>query len=466
MWLVISWRQQMNKYDFLDIIDEKSQMLDDLADYIWENPELNYKEFKSAEALIRALKSEGFEVTKNLDNIETAFCGSYGSGRPVIGILGEFDALAGLQQSAGALAPDGDGTPGHGCGHHLLGVGSLAAAIAVKKYLESHPGSGTVIYYGCPAEEGGSAKAFMARDGVFDGLDAAFCWHPSNGLSAQNSRNLANCKVLFKFDGVASHAALTPHLGRSALDAVELMNVGANYLREHVPTDVRFHYAVTDPGGLAPGVVQAHAEVLYLIRAPKNETVAEVYGRICDIAKGAALMTGTTESHVFLKAVSPLMPNQVLVRTLHESMMELEAPQPSEEDLAYYRELSRTALADMPKVDPENPIHWQPKPLEELKLRFGSTDVSDVSRVCPTAQMTGATYAMGTPGHTWLRVTQGKTDWAHSSTRHIGKILALATVKLIENPALLAEAQTEYKNNIGEKGFVSPIPADVKPSAD
>lgn len=456
----------MAKYDFLNVIDEKSRMLDGLADYIWEHPELNYREYKSSAALIGALEAEGFDVTTNLDNMETAFLGSFGSGRPVIGILGEFDALAGLQQEAGLTEKNGDGSPGHGCGHHLLGVGSLAAAIAVKKYLEDNPGKGTVIYYGCPAEEGGSAKAFMARDGIFDGLDAAFCWHPANGLSAQNSRNLANCKVLFKFDGVASHAALTPQLGRSALDAVELMNVGANYLREHVPSDVRFHYAVTDPGGAAPGVVQAHAEVLYLIRAPKNETVADVYERICNIAKGAALMTGTKETHVFLKAVSSFMPNQVLVRTLHEAMTELPYPKPSAEDIRFYKELSKGPLADMPNVDPENPIHYEPKPLEDLILRFGSTDVSDVSRVCPTAQVTGATYAAGTPGHTWLRVTQGKTDWAHASTRHVGKILALATVKLFEDPAKLEAAKAEYKSSIGEKGFVSPIPADVKPSAD
>ncbi|MBQ7246951.1 MAG: amidohydrolase [Lachnospiraceae bacterium] len=456
----------MNKYDYLDIIDEKSAMLDGLADYIWDNPELNFREYKSSAALIKALRDEGFEVETGIDGMETAFSGSYGSGRPVIGILGEFDALAGLNQEAGALTQKGDGTPGHGCGHNLLGVGSLAAAMAVKKYLESHPGAGTVIYYGCPAEEGGSAKAFMARDGVFDGLDAALTWHPANQLSAQNSRNLANCKVLFKFDGIASHAALTPQLGRSALDAVELMNVGANYLREHVKSDVRFHYAVTDPGGAAPGVVQAHAEVLYLIRAPKVETVMDVYRRICNIAKGAALMTETTESHVFLKAVSSMMPNQVLVKALQDSLEELPVPQPSEEDLAYYRELTRTSMMGLTDADPENPLFITAKPLESLTQRFGSTDVADVSRVCPTAQITGGNYAKGTPGHTWLRTAQGKTDYAHSSTRYVGKALARTAVRLMEEPELLAAAQAEYRESIGPDGFVSPIPADVKPSAD
>ena len=279
---------------FLDVIDREADVINGVSDYVWDNPETAFTEFKSAAKIMEALKQEDFAVESGLAGIETAFKGTFGHGKPVIGVLGEFDALSGLGQESGALTCTPNGQPcGHGCGHNLLGAGALGAAIGIKSYLETTGHEGTVIYFGCPGEEGGSGKAFMAREHVFDGVDAALTWHPSDKTEVRYRMTLANCQVLYRFDGLAAHAGAKPHLGRSALDAVELMNVGANYLREHIIQEARLHYAITNAGGYSPNVVQAHAEVLYLIRAPRFDQAKEIYERVNDIAKGAALMTGT-----------------------------------------------------------------------------------------------------------------------------------------------------------------------------
>ena len=302
----------------LSAIEEKRALLEQTSDYIWDNAETAFTEHKSAAWLCDVLRKEGFTVEENLAGIKTAFSGRFGSGKPVIGILGEFDALSGLSQVAGVAEQiSAGGEAGHGCGHNLLGTGSLGAAIGVKAWLEATGKPGTVIYFGCPGEEGGSGKAFMARDGVFDELDAALCWHPAENNKALNKRWLGNYQVLYKFDGKASHAGGSPEKGRSALDAVELMNIGVQFLQEHIPTSCRIHYAITDTGGFSPNVVQPHAEVLYLMRGVSNAVVADLYDRVNDIAKGAALMTGTTESHQFIKACSNVIPNDAIQKMLH-----------------------------------------------------------------------------------------------------------------------------------------------------
>ena len=453
----------MNNYDFLSVIDEKKDWLDGIADYLWENPELAFRERKSAECLMNALRREGFDVSTGLAGIETAFSGRFGSGKPVIGILGEFDALDGLCQSADAVQPDENGarTPGHGCGHNLLGTGSLAAAIAVKRYLEENPGSGTVVYFGCPGEEGGSGKAFMARDGVFDELDAALCWHPDVTVSVRTHLTLANDQVMFKFDGKPSHAGGAPELGRSALDAVELMNVGVNFLREHMIDEARIHYAIIDTGGASPNVVQGHAEVLYLIRAPKADQVEALYQRVLKIAQGAALMTETKESHEFIKGCSNVVPNEPIQRMLQEKMEQIAPPKPSEEDVEYCRRLTAQALSQAPTADMENPIHWELQPYAPEIQKKGSTDVGDVSWVCPTAQISAATWAMGTPAHSWQVVAQGKRRLAHEMTRYVGKILAAGAVELLKDPELLRKAKEDHRARVGETGYVPPIPKDV-----
>lgn len=450
--------------DFLKVIDEKADVIDGAADYIWDHPETAFTEFRSAAYLCGVLRAEGFTVEENLAGIGTAFSGRFGSGRPVIGILGEFDALSGLGQVAGAVEHQPNGQScGHGCGHNLLGAGSLAAAIAVKRYLETTGREGTVIYFGCPGEEGGSGKAFMARDGIFDCLDAAFCWHPETTTGPNFLSYLANCQVLYKFDGIASHAGIAPHLGRSALDAVELMDSGVNYMREHMIDEARVHYAIVDAGGYAPNVVQAHAEVLYLIRAPHNDQVKELYERVCRIAQGAALMTDTTASHDFIKGCSNVVLNFTLLEHMQHLMETMAPPQPTEADIAFAKELTEKALQGSPDGDAEDPLHYRLKPYVGQSIPCGgSTDVGDVSWVCPTAQFSACTLAMGTPGHSWQLTAQGKTPYAHAVTRYAGKIMAACAVSLMEDPALLEKARAEHRSRVGG-GYVPPIPKGVAP---
>ena len=452
---------------FLRIIDEKSSLLDGLADYIWDHPETAFTEYASAARYCEVLRAEGFTVTENLAGIATAFSGSYGSGKPVIGLLGEFDALSGLGQVSGALEPQPDGKPcGHGCGHNLLGVAALGAAIAVKEFLRTSGTPGTVIFFGCPGEEGGSGKSFMARDGVFDQLDAALTWHPEDHTGVRTLRTLANCQVRFCFDGVASHAAGAPELGRSALDAAELMNIGVQFLREHMPDSARIHYALTDSGGFSPNVVQPHAEEIYLIRGEDNHTVQELYSRICDIAAGAALMTGTKEHHIFLKACSNTVPNTALQRLLQEKLDRFAPPEPTEEDLRYARALTKGSLVGVPDADPEEPIFRGVNPYhEEEPLRCSSTDVGDVSWVCPTAQIHVATVVKGTPGHSWQMVAQGKLPLAHRRMRYTSKILGAAAAELFVRPDLLEAAWAELRRRTGPAGYQPPIPPDLRPTA-
>ena len=404
--------------DWTKIIDEKRAELIETANYLWDHAEPAFLEFQSAERLCSVLAREGFAVTRGLAGIRTAFSASFGSGRPVIGILGEFDALAKLGQKAGVTEPCPDGQSyGHGCGHNLLGTAALGAAIAAKHYLEQSGQSGTVVYFGCPAEEGGSGKTFMARDGVFDGLDAALCWHPDARTGIRGRTSLANIQMLYRFDGVAAHASIQPYLGRSALDAVELMDIGANYLREHMIDQARVHYAITDTGGFSPNVVQPHAEVLYLIRAPHSTQVKELYERVNNIARGAALMTGTTVEIDFVKACSDTVLNDTLQRALYEKMAQIGVPEITAADEAYARELTQKALMEYPKADPAHPIHAALLPYTgQIEYECGSTDVGDVSWLCPTVQAKTATWAFGTPGHSWQTVTQGVMPLAHKMT--------------------------------------------------
>lgn len=450
--------------DYLSVIDDKRQLLEDTANYLWDNPELAFTEFRSAEYLRNVLRAEGFAVEDNLAGIATAFSGRYGSGRPYIGILGEFDALSGLSQEACATQyhPLG-GEAGHGCGHNLLGTAALGAALAVKAWLEQTGHAGTVIYYGCPGEEGGSGKGFMARDGVFNELDAALTWHPGDETKVRNQLSLSNYQILYRFNGIASHAGAKPELGRSALDALELMNIGVQFLREHIPSSCRIHYAITDTGGPSPNVVQPHAEVLYLLRGVNNQVTAELYDRVNDIAKGAALMTGTTESHDFIKACSNLVPNDAIQRMLQEKMEQLLPPEPTGEELEYARRLIIETMANNPDADPDTPIHWRVQPYSPMEQKHGSTDVGDVSWVCPTAQFYAATCAKGTPGHSWQMTAQGRSSYAHRMTAYAAKVLAAGAVELLENQTLLEQAEAEFRKRTGPRGYVPPIPEGVQP---
>jgi aminobenzoyl-glutamate utilization protein B len=461
-----------------ELVDAKSAGFTALADRVWGYAEIRFSETRSAADQESALKAEGFRVTSGVAGLPTAFVAEAGSGGPVIAILGEYDALAGLSQVAGsaekqAEVPDGNG---HGCGHNLLGAAALAAAVAVKDYLAAEGIAGTVRYYGCPAEEGGSGKTYMVRDGLFDDVDAALTWHPGTITHVMTCSSLANIQAYFRFTGRASHAAASPELGRSALDAVELMNVGVNYMREHMPQEARVHYAVTNTGGISPNVVQAEAEVLYLIRAPEMSVVEELFARVRKIAEGAALMTETEVAMTLDRATSSLLPNGVLERTLQESLTELEAVPFDAADEAFGRDLRRTLsvqdiaasfkMADQ-EVDESAVMVGKVLPLSQTRgLLSGSTDVGDVSRVVPTAQFWGACYTVGTPFHSWQLVAQGKSPAAHKGMIFAAKALAGAAIKLLHSPQTVAAAKAELAHRMRGKPYHSPVPADVKPRMD
>ena len=471
------------KHQALEALEEKKELLWSLSDALWDHPETGFHERFAAQAYCEVLEREGFQVQRNLAGIETAFSGSYGEGGPVIGFLGEFDALPGLSQQAGLTEkrPVVEGGAGHGCGHNLLGVGSLAAAIALKNYLERTGKAGTVKFFGCPAEKGGSGKGFMARDGVFDHVDIAFSWHPMdvNVVSAESS--MANYQICYQFHGISSHAAMSPELGRSALDALELMNVGVQFLREHVPTDARIHYAITDTGGSAPGVVQPYAEVVYLMRSPKLEQVKEFYERVNRIARGAAMMTDTTVDIQFIKACSNTVLNNVLLQVMQKNMEQLPVQDFDEADMQFAAEIQRTyggadgyfeellsgvedpQLYERLKSDKDKPLHSVVFPFPKEQQGFVSSDVGDVSWNCPVAQISATTMPAGTPMHSWQTVAVGKSSMAHKGLLYAGKIMAASAIDALEDPSIIQRAKEEFVRRTGGHKYVSPIPAQVKP---
>lgn len=461
----------------LDFIERHGETFTKMADDIWSLAELRYQEFASSERHIEVLEAAGFRVTRGLGGIPTAFVAEAGEGGPVIGILGEYDALSGLSQEAAAFickpsAEISNGN-GHGCGHHLLGTAAHLGAAAVKTWLEATKLPGRIRFYGCPAEEGGSGKTFMARAGVFDDLDAALSWHPAVHNGVLTGSTLANIQAYFRFRGRASHAAASPHLGRSALDAVELMNVGVNYLREHMPPDARVHYAVTNTGGISPNVVQPNAEVLHLVRATTISDATELFERVKNVADGAALMTGCSVEVVFDRACSNLLLNTVLNQVVHRQLETLGVPGFDDDDTAYAREVQERTLSPADIEDASRnlgEVLRNPQPLFGHAARFdpatettvyGSTDVGDVSWITPTAQCLTACYAFGTPFHSWQLVAQGKSSLAHKGMLAAARTLAGSAIELFANPDILTEAKDELMRRRQGKEYVCPIPDDV-----
>lgn len=465
------------------LIDSKRDRFTAVADRIWELAETRWQETESMATQIDAIGNEGFRVETGIAGIPTAFVAEAGHGGPVICFLGEYDALAGLSQieaQAVQAAADPSTTPGqaagngHGCGHNLLGTASLMAAVAVKDYLATNNLPGRVRYYGCPAEEGGSAKTFMVRDGVFADVDAALSWHPGTFNTVFAADSLANIQVYFRFHGRASHAAAAPHLGRSALDAMELMNVGVNYMREHMPSDARIHYALTDGGGVAPNVVQARAEVLYLIRARDLVEMRSLFARVQKIAEGAALMTETTVEVIVDKASSNLLANTAMEKALATNFDAI-GPVPfdaadvaeaarfnatvSEDDLVSAERMQDT------RVSRDKVLHDVVLPYDPDNRLFmpGSTDVGDVSWVVPTAQCWTACYALGTPGHSWQLVAQGRLPAAHKGMTQAARVMAATAVDLFTDPALLARARAEHRERVATTPYECPIPEGVVP---
>ena len=470
----------------ISAIESQADICCEISDKVWEYAELSLQEYQSAALYVEELKKLGFEVEAGFDGIQTAFTAKYGHGKPVIGILGEFDALTGLSQQ-GCCAERKqvvDGGNGHGCGHNMLGAGAMAAAIGVKAYLEQTGHEGTVIFYGCPGEEGGASKAFFARDGVWKDLDAALSWHPGSTNEVSTGTCVSCIQTEYKFTGIAAHAAGSPHLGRSALDAVELMNIGVQFLREHMPETARIHYAITDAGGISPNVVQPVAQVLYMVRAVQVQEAMELQKRVDKIAQAAAMMTDTTVKQKFIDGTANLVPNFTMEEMLYRNFEEIGVPTYTDEEMAYAQSLVDTY---------ENPSHEIPgfgskydpdiaefaaeksangtKPMNDFLLplyhgtanRPGSTDVGDVSWLTPTAQIRTACFAAGAPGHSWQNVSIGKSSIGHKGLIHAGKVLAMTAIDLFEQPEQLEKAKAEFAKR-AKAGYTCPVPKDAVPT--
>lgn len=463
-----------NTDEVWSFIDAKKAAFEKLADDVWAVPETCFGEFKSVALHKQALESQGFRVTQNCGGLPTAVMGEAGEEGPVIAILGEFDALPGLSQEAGVAERRevARGGPGHGCGHNLLGAGALLAATAIKDYLAKNGLKGRVRYYGCPAEEGGSGKAFMVREGAFDDVDVAISWHPAPFMALNVANSLSMIQIDFSFAGRSSHAAAAPHLGRSALDAVELMNVGVNYMREHVPSDARIHYAIVDSGGTQPNVVQARAKVRYMVRAIELPTMWNLFERVKKVAEGAALMTETTMNFEVVSAMSNLLGNSPLEKAMQANLQHLGPPPFDDSDRAFAKQMQATFQDDdiataykrfgVVPTDAALGAEVVPPDSPRAQLR-GSTDVGDVSWVVPTVQAYGATYAIGTPPHSWQMVAQGKTAAAHKGMAHVAKAMAATALDCLRDPALIASAKADFAQRTKTFAYKSPLPAETRP---
>lgn len=462
----------------VDLVEAKQDRYISMANEIWSLAEMRYAEFRSAELHASLIEEAGFKVDRGVANMPTAFVAEAGSGGPVIGFLGEYDALAGLSQESGALtcmpAAGAATSNGHGCGHHLLGSAAHLAAVVARDYFAANNIDATVRFYGCPAEEAAAGKTFMARDGLFDDLDVALSWHPSVANSVFMNATLANVQAYFRFHGKSSHAALAPHLGRSALDAAELMNIGVNYLREHMPDEARVHFAYINSGGVSTNVIPVLAEVLYTIRAPRSEEAIDLFKRVKDIAAGAALMTGTRLEIVFDKACSNILHNDTLDAILDRNMRALGGLEVNTSETDFAAKIQNTVNAD----DLANSSrHFaaalrDPRPIITEVLPYhpdvkrpvtGSTDVGDVSWVVPTTQCLTACYAWGTGFHSWQMVAQGKLSLAHKGMLLAAKTLAATAIDLAATPDTLREARQELERKRGQRPYECPIPPEVMP---
>jgi aminobenzoyl-glutamate utilization protein B len=467
--------EMKNSDPIWDHVDRHREDFIALSDRVFDTPETLYAEFKSVEEHKRMLVQQGFRITENAAGIPTAVIGEAGKEGPVIAILGEFDALPYLSQASGVAehSPLEEGGNGHGCGHNMLGAAALLAATAVKDWLSENGIKARVRYYGCPAEEGGAAKTYMVREGLFDDVDAAISWHPATFTAVNEAVSLANTRIDFTFHGRAAHAAGAPELGRSALDAVELMNVGINYLREHMPDSARVHYAYLDAGGVAPNVVQSKATVRQLVRASSLPDLHALIARVRKVAQGAALMTETQVTTQVFSGVSNLLGNRPLEEAMQGELEKLGPVSFDEADRDFAREIQKSLTAadiattfkrigmkpekDLALCDFVAPLDRQSQGGE------GSTDVGDVSWAVPTVQARVTTCAIGTPFHTWQTVAQGKAPAAHKGMIYAAKAMAATACRLIEDPSLVDGARQTHQQHLEETPYICPIPDDVRP---
>ena len=443
-------------------IDKHKEHFSKIALQIWSNAELGYQEIESSKLLSDALAKEGFTISKSVAGIPTAFIAEYGSKGPVIAILGEFDALPGLAQSSSPFKEviNNNTGAGHACGHHLFGAASAWAAVSVKEWLEESNIEGRVRFYGTPAEEGGSGKVYMAREGLFEDVDIVLHWHPDDVNSANSKTSNSNKSGKFTFKGISAHAAGSPELGRSALDGVEAMNMMVNMMREHVPQESRMHYVITK-GGLAPNVVPDLAEVYYYVRHPKMQMVEELFERVVKAANGAAEGTETTMTYEVMHGNYSLLPNDVIQKKMYSNLKMYGGITYSEAENEYAKTIYKTfikpssAIGSQETVSPFKTSH-----------SYGSTDVGDVSWLVPTAGVRTATWVPGTASHSWQAVASGGTSIGIKGAELAAKTIASTAIDILKDQSLIVTAKAELQSRVGEDFEYKALLGDRKPPLD
>ena len=477
--------EKTKKQIALDSLKKYENLICELNDCIWDYAELKYEECKSAEAICKVLESEGFLVERGVADIPTAFKATYGKGHPVIGILGEYDALEGMGQVENITEQKSNGSrAGHACGHNQIASSTVGAALIVKEYLTENDISGTVVYFGCPAEEGGAGKTFMVREGVFEGVDIALSDHPESANCIRTGSSCASVLSEYSFHGIKSHPAGSPEAGRSAFDAIEIFDIGINFLREHMPQRNYIHYAVTYAGGSAPNIIPDLAKGIYCVRANNLSAAYDLDRRMELCAKGAAIATETTYERKFLKASNNLIPNETCELVMQANLEQVELPEITPEENAHGWELYKgnlkfeTMVDDPParisdkwKADLEK---WQKEHPEEAYNNFvlvhdhsivnapGATDLGDVSWVCPTASLFFTSAPRHVPCHTWQYCSLGKSSIVHKSIMMAAKVVAGSVIDFLENPELVQKAWEEHKDNLPGP-YMVPMDKDTKP---
>ena len=459
--LLSGWVSAQNKQEkIISELDKSAAKYGEIAHKIWSFAEMGYQEEQSVALLQKTLKEEGFTIEDGVAGMPTAFIASYGSGKPIIAVLGEYDALPGLSQQAVTHKESAGGVAGHACGHHLFGTASTAAAISIKKYLLESGKSGTIRFYGCPAEEGGSGKVYLTRAGLFDDVDVALNWHPGNSNGADPGAALANKSAKFRFHGIAAHAAGAPEKGRSALDGVEAMNYMVNMMREHVPEDARIHYVITD-GGKAPNVVPDFAEVYYYARHTTRDVVIDIFDRIVQAAEGAAMGTGTTMDYEMIGGTHELLPNLTLQKLMYSNLKEVGGYTYTAEERKFAEEISKSLSTTLETKNVEGISDYNPNP-----EAGGSTDVGDVSFKVPTVGLYTATWVPGTPAHSWQAVAAGGTSIGEKGMMVAAKTIAKTGMDLLDDPSILIAAQKEFIEKRGADFKYIPLLGDREPALD
>ena len=442
-------------------INKHQNTFETAAMKIWDWAEVGYQEFKSSELLKEELKANGFTIQSGVAEIPTAFIAEYSNGGPVVGILGEYDALPGLMQTASPFKEIRDDVDaGHACGHHLFGAASAWAAVAIKEWLVRTKTKGTIRFYGTPAEEGGSGKVYMVRAGLFDDVDAVLHWHPGSSNAANAESSNSNKSAKFKFQGISAHAAGSPHKGRSALDGVESMNMMVNMMREHIPQESRIHYVITK-GGLAPNVIPDLAEVYYYVRHPRREKVQEIFNWVVKAAEGAAMGTETSMTYEVMHGNYSKLPNHTLQKIMHKNLVMRGGVKYSKEEKEYAEEIYKTMISPGNKIgDQENISPYR------SSHTYGSTDVGDVSWVVPQAGLRTATWVPGTAGHSWQGVAAGGTSIGLKGTKLAAQVLADTAQDLFKDPTIINSAKTEYQERVGDNFEYYPLLGDREPPLD